>query len=239
VDVSPARVLDLGAGTGSNLRYMGPCLSGAQHWLLVDYDSTLLAEAEARLSAWCQRLNCTVETRRLDLDTLDHPEIFDGRHLITASALLDLVSESWLRALASHSRYAGAAVLFALNYNGQSRCFPPEAEDEMVRALMNRHQKSDKGLGGVATGPDGAACAEQCLIDVGYQVRREASDWVLSPDQRGLQRQLMKGWAHAAVAVAPGESQAIDDWLARRLAHVESNRSRITVGHYDVAAWLP
>ena len=32
---------------------------------------------------------------------------------------------------------------------------------------------------------------------------------------------------------------AIDGWRARRLAHVDAQRSHLTVGHEDLAAWLP
>ena len=30
----------------------------------------------------------------------------------------------------------------------------------------------------------------------------------------------------------------IRDWLGRRLAHIDAGRSRVTVGHDDLAAWL-
>jgi SAM-dependent methyltransferase len=235
---SPLHVLDLGAGTGANLRYLLPRLRGEQRWLLVDYDTSLLAEARARLSEAEHRASCALDTRGLDLETLDHPGIFDDRHLITASALLDLVSESWLQALACRCREIGAAALFALNYNGQSTCWPAEPEDDVIRHLMNRHQKSDKGLGGVAAGPDAVDCAERCFSEAGYQVQRDVSNWVLPHDERELQEQLIKGWAHAAEEVAPEDTSRISDWLSRRLAHVKAGRSRIVVGHEDLAAWL-
>lgn len=253
----PSRVLDLATGTGSNIRYLADHLSGHQTWLAVDHDAALLAELPARMSAWAAvrgyavavepgalvisgaGLHCHIaETRRLDLGALADATIFAGAHLVTASALLDLVSETWLRALADRCRASGAAALFALTYNGQSSCVPSEPEDDAVRQLMNRHQKTDKGFG-AAAGPDATDDAARAFAAVGYRVRREASDWVLPPDARGLQRRLIEGWAEAAAEIARDQSAAIDAWLARRLAHVEAGRSQLTVGHEDLAAWPP
>jgi len=39
------RVLDLGSGTGSNLRYLAPRLPGGQEWTLVDRDAAALDRA--------------------------------------------------------------------------------------------------------------------------------------------------------------------------------------------------
>ena len=229
---SPLRILDLGTGTGSNVRYLSPRLPTPQQWLLVDRDPALLARTPASTA------DRTVETRCMELGALDDAGLFAGRHLVTASALLDLVSASWLRRLAARCRDSGAAVLFALTYNGESSCSPGEPEDEMVRDLMNRHQRgNDKGFG-VAAGPDATECAARSFEDAGYQVRRERSDWVLGPEAREMQRQLIEGWAEAALEMAPRQERTIHDWLARRLAHVEANRSRVTVGHDDLAAWM-
>jgi methyltransferase family protein len=238
-EASPIRILDLGAGTGSNLRYLSPRVAAPQQWLLVDHDPRLLEEAKRRAATAAGSVPLEVDTRTMNLVTLDHPEIFSGRHLVTASALLDLVSPRWLDAAAARCREVGAAALFPLNYNGRSRCTPAEPEDEEMRALMNRHQLSDKGLGGVAAGPDASDCAERSFVAAGFHVRRETSDWLLEADQQELQIQLIQGWAHAAVELAPERRQTIADWLARRLAHVTAGRSHIVVGHDDVAAWLP
>ena len=253
----PLSVLDLGAGTGSNVRYLAGHLPAQQRWLLVDRASTLLAEAPARTRSWGalrgfdvttdkdqfvirgRYMECSVETRCLDLGGLADPRIFFGRHLVTASALLDLVSEAWLRALARHCRECGAAVLFALTYNGRSRCSPEEPEDDAIRELMNQHQRArDHGFG-PAAGPAASQSAAECFAASGYHVQREASDWELPADMRALQRRLIEGWAEAALEVAPGEAALIESWLVRRLAHVEANRSRVIVCHEDLAAWLP
>jgi len=230
----PLRIVDLGCGAGSNVRYLAPHLPGESHWLLVDRDPTLLSEALRTLRPL---RSIVIDTREMNLGVID-PTIVAGRDLVTASALLDLVSASWLRALAGACRAAGAAALFALTYDGRSRCSPAEPEDDTIRDLLNRHQRSnDKGFGRAA-GPDAVAVAERCFAGEGYHVRREPSDWVLTPDARELQRQLVEGWAEAAREIATEQSSMIDDWLQRRLGHVDGDRSHIVVGHEDLAAWL-
>lgn len=248
-------VLDLATGTGSNLRYLSERLPSPQQWLLVDRSPDLLALVQARTEEWAaergyevrpaasgftirsERLSCLVETRQLDLNALDDATIFEGRHLVTASALLDLVSDGWVRRLAAHCGAVDAAALFALTYDGRSSCDPAEPEDDMVRELMNEHQHRDKGLGGPAAGPAAMASGERAFEDIGYEIRAGASDWVIEPDAREFQRQLIDGWAQAGTEQQPPLAARIADWRSRRLAHVEAGRSRIVVGHHDLAAW--
>jgi hypothetical protein len=251
------RVLDLATGTGSNIRYLIGRLPRRQRWLAIDRDAALLADLRERMSSWgaasgydvrtapasCvirgASLECEIETRQMDLGALDDEEIFAGRHLVTASALLDLVSAEWLRTLATRCRAAGASALFTITYNGRSSCDPVEPEDNLVRDLLNQHQKRDKGLGGPAAGPDAVACAQQCFAEAGYRVQLEPSDWTLGPEVAALQRMLIDGWAHAATEMVGDRDATITNWRARRLAHVDAGRSRLVVGHDDLGAWLP
>jgi hypothetical protein len=219
-------ILDLGAGTGANVRYLAGKLPLPQRWLLIDRDERLLGRAPRTWPSQC-----------LDLDraVLD-ASLFSGRALVTASALLDLVSEEWLQTLVARCREAGAAVLFALTYDGRMDFAPAEPEDEAICELVNRHQRTDKGLG-PAAGPTAVACASRLFEAAGYHVEREASDWELTPESHELQRQLIDGWAAAAAAMAPDRSDAVDAWHARRIQHVKEGHSQLIVGHKDLAGW--
>lgn len=230
------RAVDLAAGTGSNVRYLLPRLPAIAHWTLVDHDAALLAEAWRRLSPVAQQAGRSFDVRAGDLRDLDTLAL-DGASLVTGSALLDLVSEAWLRGLAARCRAAGVAVLFALSYDGAIDCTPVDDWDGRVRELVNAHQRTDKGFG-PALGPDAAAAATRILADEGYVVTTAASDWALGVDARELQAQLVGGWAGAAAAIAPGDAPAIDAWRRRRLEHVSAGRSTIRVGHVDLAGWL-
>jgi hypothetical protein len=253
----PLSILDLGTGTASNVRYLASRLPAPQSWLIVDRDPVLLAEARVQMSSWGASrgydvttrgselvirgngLDCRIETRCQDLGRLDDPEIFAGRHLVTASALLDLVSEKWLQHLAASCRGAGAVALFALTYDGRSHCSPEEPEDDEIRELLNRHQRaSDKGFG-PAAGPEAVEHVSRSFAAVGYRVRREASNWLLPSDNREFQTELIEGWAQAALEIAPEQAGMVAPWLTRRLGHVEAGRSVLSVYHEDIAAWLP
>lgn len=252
----PVKVLDLATGAGSNLRYLVERLPPRQQWLVIDRSRALLSTLAERTRAWAEergyavraartgftmrgdQLDCAVELRVEDLGAFDEEAgIFEGRHLVTASALLDLVSAAWLRTLAARCRAVGASALFTITYDGRIACVPEEPEDEQVRTLLNQHQGRDKGLGGPAEGPGAAARAERCFADQGYRVTNVSSDWVLGAEDAELQRPLIEGWAEAAIEMAPELSAAIGSWRERRLAHLDAGRSHIVVGHRDVAAW--
>jgi hypothetical protein len=229
------RILDLAAGTGANMRYLWPFFGMPQEWLLVDIDQELLSEAAWRVSP---SDGIRVDRQQMNLGPLDRPEIFSGRDLVTASALLDLVSESWLTRLAAHCRAAGASVLFALTYDGRSSCSPSDPDDDAVRELMNTHQRNnDKGFGRAA-GPDGTDAAERAFTAEGYRVQRARSDWELQANEREFQRQLFAGWAQAGREIAPDRLAMIDAWLRRRLDYVAAGRSTVTVGHEDLIGLL-
>lgn len=250
---APLNVLDLATGAGSNLRFLFEHLAADQHWLVVDRSATLLSHQAERTIAWARQRGyeaegdsrswsiagngrrCHVETREMNLSAPD-ASLFAGRHLVTGSALLDLVSGSWLKTVAHHCRAAGAAALFTIVYNGISRSSPAEPEDDRVLELFNQHQRTDKGLGGIAAGPDATREAVKAFAGAGYRTLTDGSEWQLGSHDADLQKQLIDGWASAAAEMSPGEARVIDHWRQRRLRHVDDARSMIVVGHHDIAA---
>lgn len=231
------RAVDLGSGTGSNVRYLSPLLPSC-NWRLVDNDAALLDVARhtllARSNSSATPIN--VETCVADLLTLDGTAL-EGCALVTASALLDLVSEQWLARLVRLTRDASAHALMALNYDGRIICSPQDEDDDLVRDLVNRHQTTDKGFG-PALGPSAGVRTEALLREAGYEVYRTTSDWVLGVEHDELQRQLIEGWAHAACELEPDQSLRIQSWASRRIAHITDEASRIVVGHDDVGGIL-
>lgn len=221
-------VIDLGAGTGANLRYVAPLIAAAQNWLLVDNDAALLAAAAPQYP-------CRVEVLALDLAThLERVPLRAGS-LLTAAALLDLVSAAWLASLVERIVRAGAIAWFALTYDGRMECYPPEPEDPEVRDLVNLHQLTDKGFG-QALGPGAGRVTQQLLAAQGYHVHCAPSDWHVGSEHLALQHALVAGWCQAAIAIAPHRAPALQGWLTRRRAHIAAARSELRVGHVDIVA---
>ena len=82
-------IVDLGAGTGSTMRRLAPLLGVPQRWALIELDQGLIAAGSRDLPAWA----CY---RRLDLARELGEVARLPAGLVTASALIDLVSEAWL-----------------------------------------------------------------------------------------------------------------------------------------------
>lgn len=251
----PTVVTDLAAGTGSNLRYLAPRLGGEQHWRLMDHDDALLAAVPARLDAWAQSIGarsrhngassivagpsfeCRVERVPMDLsEDLESLDI-ERKSLVTASALLDLVSASWLETLARLCARADASAFFALTYDGRIDFDPPHADDALVVELVNRHQRTDKGFG-PALGPAAAEHAADVFRRIGFDVTTARSDWQIGDRYCELRQMLLDDWASAAREVAPEQTKTIERWVARR-ARIAENGARLIVGHVDLLARPP
>ena len=158
--------------------------------------------------------------------------------LLTASALLDLASARWLDDLLGHCRAAGCQLLFTLSYDGRCVLEPAHVDDATVIALVNRHQRTDKGFG-PALGPAAVRTARELFAGLGYRMHAQQSDWRLGSHEASLQNALIDGWLGAAVAMAPSAAASLEAWSRLRRAQIEHSRLRMEVGHVDIAGWLP
>jgi SAM-dependent methyltransferase len=210
-------VLDLGCGTGSNLRYLAPKLTGPQSWTLIDHDEELLAKVGMPAGAPA----ADVATRPLRADLAEAIPEVEAADLVT---LAD----------ACVGRRCG--VLFALSYDGSVTWEGAgDPVDRVVLDAVNEHQRRDKGLG-PALGPAAGRTAERLFRDRGYETWLEPSPWELGQNDVELVRPLVDGWADAASELRPDVATAVRDWATRRAAAVASGQARLSVGHCDLLA---
>ena len=229
---SPIRVVDLASGLGAMVRALAPRLSSPQMWRLVDNDSELLGFVRRMITPSAA---LTVDLRRLDL-THSLEDALDGTiDLITASALLDLVSASWLDRLVSEIARRQLPFYTTLTYDGRAEIEPVDALDATMIAAANTHQRTDKGFG-PALGPTAVRAAIARLESVQYSVVTGASDWLIGPNDREIQMKIFAIWASAGQVVGGVSRSDMVGWLARRRDAVIAGCSSIRIGHIDFFA---
>jgi trans-aconitate methyltransferase len=223
-------VHDLGCGTGSMARWLAPLLPGPQHWVLHDRDEDLLHVARATVPRAVPGGPVTSEARLGDVTWLTASELA-GASLVTASALLDLLTLEEVRALAHACADAACPALLTLTVAGRVELEPPDPFDEVVAAAFDLHQRRAVN-GRRLLGPDAVAAATEAFRRLGARVEARPSPWRLGPGDADLVVAWLRGWVGAAQELRP--DLAGDAYLRTRIAEATSARLGVTVQHVDL-----
>ena len=218
------RLVDLGCGSGSNLRFLSPHLPASQRWACVDNDPVLLDVLREKQPSGVEAATICLDLAAKLEDIPLEPGIG-----ITAAALLDLTSVTWLDRLAAIGQ--GYPVLMTLSYDGRMVWDPTDPLDEDILQAFNRHQQSDKGFGS-SLGPSAVQYLADRFQEMGCDVSLAHSDWVLAGNDQPIQLAMVDGIAGAAGEIDP--TMPIDAWKAGRYQEIEAGRFSLTVGHQDL-----
>jgi len=241
----PVTVIDLGCGTGSNLRGTAPLLGPEQFWTLVDYDPVLLEAARERLQAWADGAaekdgalvlfkgakRISVTFRRADLAKELDDVLAPGANLVTASALFDLVSEAFLAKLIASVTQRKSAFYTVLTYDGDQRWTPEHELDAQMLQAFHAHQGTDKGFG-LSAGPNAPDLLSEGFAAAGYSVAEGDSAWRLEERDAALISELAKGFADAVAETGSISSADLAQWRAQK-------HTGCVVGHADTLATPP
>lgn len=240
------KVVDLGCGTGSNLRGTYHLLPGEQHWTLVDYDPRLLAAARETILAWGdasevpltgsrddlivsksgKRLH--IRLRQADLNADLGSALGSAPDLVTASAFFDLCSADFITRLAAEIATRRAGFFTVLTYNGEQSWTPAHPADERLLAAFTKHQGGDKGFGPSA-GPSAPAALITAFRSAGYVVHEGDSPWRMATSDAQLIADLASGFAAAVAETGEVDAATIAAWSGIK-------RTAAIVGHTDTFA---
>ena len=252
------RILDLGAGTGSLLRWLGHFIGRAQAWTLVDADPRMATEAFEALAdaadesgwpvTWPGRRTLLMHSPRgawrveaLVADLAQAPANLP-LHAVDAvvnTALCDLVSEGWVQRMAAACAARRLPFYAALNVTGRERFSPPHRGDALVARGFARDQRRDKGFGGTALGARAPGVIAEAFAAQGYDVLRAPSDWVVGRQDGEMAAELAEGHARAALALERRGAGAIAAWMMDRAAQAAQGRLSVRVGHSDILCLPP
>jgi hypothetical protein len=222
---------DLGSGTGAMGRWLAPLLAGAQHWVLHDRDGELLDRA---LVDPPRGAAISVEARESDVTRLYRSDLA-GASLITASALLDMLTTEELARLTAACAGAGCPVLLTLSVVGRVALTPADPLDGRIAAAFNAHQRRPTNRGRLL-GPDALARAVQAFGELGAEVLVRASPWRLGASDSGLVAAWLTGWVGAACEEEVQLTAEAEAYASRRLAQAAAGELAVTVQHADLLA---
>jgi SAM-dependent methyltransferase len=224
---------DLGCGTGAMTRWLAPLVPGAQHWILHDHDAGLLEVAASEPAGpAADGAAVTLETRRSDISRM-LPGDLAGATLITASALLDMLTEEELSALITVGAGAQCHVLLTLSVVGRVELTPAESLDGRIAVAFDAHQRRVTERGRLL-GPDAVAVAVEHAARSGAEVLVRPSPWRLGPSEFELAAEWFTGWVGAACEQDPELPAKVVPYTRRRLAQVAAGELRVTVYHADL-----
>ncbi len=230
-----AVIHDLGSGTGSMGRWLAARLPGPQHWIMYDRDPHLLDRATAGMTGTAaDGAPVTVETRQRDITRLTATDL-DGAALVTASALLDMLTAEEIDSIVSACAGADCLTLLTISVIGGVELTPPDPLDGDIMAAFNAHQRRTLA-GRRLLGPDAVDAAVAAFKRRGASVLVRSSPWRLGPDQAGLMSQWLTGWLAAACEQRPELAGPVAEYARRRRAEVAAGRLAVVVGHDDLLA---
>jgi SAM-dependent methyltransferase len=247
----PIHIVDLGSGTGSNLRALAPLIQHNQKWTLIDYDPLLLKAAREKIGIWADNVTdralskdldndatrpitlvknnyeITVQFLQKDLASDLQSELFESADLITAAAFFDLVALDWL---VQFCKVLKTSLYTVLTYNGNEAWLPSDPRDTEILEAFHHHQGTDKGFGN-ALGPLALKTMKQLLENKGFYVETESSPWLLNTNDASLIQELAVGTANAVA-----ETHLVSQEIAKHWGEQRAKSQECEIGHDDLFA---
>jgi hypothetical protein len=216
-------------------RWLAPRLTGPQHWIMCDRDPDLLHYATAGMTrSAADGAAVTVETSERDITRLTAGDL-DGAHLVTASALLDMLTADEVERVVTACTGAGCPALLTISVIGRVELTPAEPLDADVGAAFNAHQRRTVD-GRRLLGPDAVEATVAAFRRRGVGVRVRSSPWRLGADRAELASEWFTGWAAAACEQRPELARPVAAYARRRLADAAAGRLGVVVHHTDLLA---
>ncbi|HQU51949.1 MAG TPA: hypothetical protein PK643_03005 [Saprospiraceae bacterium] len=223
------RIVDLGAGLGSNLRFWSKRINGAQDWTLVEIDESLIAQG----SIWLEHLPDGVSARYMHKDFLTYLRQQPPPDLLLCNALLDVLTARQVVDLLDYVWANDLPLMSSINYSGME-FFPGLPEDQRFIAAYEAHMEREQSTG-YALGRS----LEPLLATISgpYDVAMHASPWKVPAKDARMLTFLLDYMEQAVPEIISLEDlPSFRRWLQVRRHQVREGQLHAMVLHQD--AWI-
>ena len=218
-------IIDLGAGTGADQRWLAPRLPFQQRWIHLDRDSAI--SRSLPLPDGTMIIDGSVEA----LGQLLASGSGDYR-LVACSALLDVLTKGQLEAVCQALIENQVPALFSLSVTGTLSISPVDPHDQRLLDVFNDHQRRAG-----RAGPEAVTLAVDALCAGGLTVRTQETPWQLTAASDSMfVEQLLQERLDAAVAQDDSLAAVAKAWFELRRVQLRLGVLKIEVGHRDILA---
>lgn len=232
----PIVVHDLGSGIGSMMRWLAPRLPGPQTWILHDWNADLIERAiDGAHPPDRDNAAISVYSRTGNLANL-RPTDLVGASLVTASALLDVLTSRETHAIVNACVRARCPALLALSVTGDVRLSPRDELDATFEHAFNAHQLR-QAVNRQQLGRYGAPIARGLFTQAGWHVRPRTTVWRLDHRRPRLLSEWFYGWVDAAVEQDLGLRTEAKRYRQLRTSQIDRGELAAHVRHVDLLAW--
>jgi hypothetical protein len=217
------QIIDLGAGTGANQRWLAPRLPIRQRWLHLDHNPVIsrslpLPAATVIVDEGVEALGELLTRASGD------------RQLVTCSALLDVLTTEQIQAVCRAVIDNRVPAFFSLTVTGGLRLSPADAHDQLLLAAFNDHQRRAG-----RAGPEATTLTVNLLRAAEFAVTTQETPWRLTAESgHAFIDQMLEERLAAAVAQDPALTRTATAWLELRRAQLAAGLLRLELDHCDI-----
>ena len=252
---TPLKLVDVGSGTGANVRYYFDRIPHQQEWILVEQDARLRDDCRQSLAHFAEQRGydwqpqndtfqltdgqktATVTFVPGHIERIEQLVDLSQTDVVTANAVFDLVPFEQFDALVGKLVQHDVCLLATLNYY-ETSFLPFSEHDHRFVGWYHMHMKRPQPMG-IAMGAD---CSEE-MLDLLAQhhmmIEQEGSQWHLKKNATTMHHYLLHFIEHAVAELnlSADEQQDVERWLEHKKKLCRERELEIIVDHSDIFAY--
>ena len=250
---SSIRVIDLGAGMGSNFYYYRDLFPPLQSWWLLDNDLSLLDknatkiwekghEEGYQLKKEQKAMVITGKNKEFTIHNT-HSSILDLKNainleeidLVMDNAVFDLFSSDDFKLVADLCASYEVPFLSTLNYKGM-KFNPASRDDDTMIRLYEDHMQRAQDSGKSAMGPECCIRMKEILVDTGMEAINGTSRWNIPAEDKDMLLYYLE-FMEEALKTMDIDNESLEEWLQTKRQMVKEKQVALEVYHEDIVAF--
>ena len=248
------KVIDLGGGNGSFLRWCHYKNIIYDDFLIIDNDEALLKSFYPRTKSYLSTISLSLikdnmmsyriqnlKTNKDGFITLKKQDfyksidIINDYNLVSFSAVSDLLSKKFIKCLFDKIN-KGTNLYFSICFDGRVKWKNKNKHDKYIVSMFNQHQKQEKTTG-VALGLNSINFIKNLSKKNDYKIYIADSSWSVDSqdnDSRIFQKAYLNTIYKPLKKFELTDKDILENWLKSKQNDIENKNSNLVVGHKDI-----